>query len=78
MSTISIDEVKRDPLACFRRVEDGETLVVLRDDRPVAEIKPIVPATKASRPYGLCAGQFTLPDDFNDPLPGDMLEEFEG
>ena len=30
------------------------------------------------RPYGLCAGQFVVPDDFDAPLPDDILAAFEG
>lgn len=30
------------------------------------------------RPYGLCEGEFTVPDDFDDPLPEDILKAFEG
>jgi len=78
MSTISIDEMQYDPLGCLRRVEEGETLVVLRDERPVAEIKPLPAMTPQPRPFGLCAGQFTVPDDFDHPLPDDLLDDFEG
>jgi antitoxin (DNA-binding transcriptional repressor) of toxin-antitoxin stability system len=78
MSTISIHDVQRDPLACLRRVEEGETLVVVRDERPVAEIKPILPVAGAPRPFGLCAGQFVVPGDFDQPLPDEVLQEFEG
>jgi hypothetical protein len=31
-----------------------------------------------ARPFGLCAGEFVVPDDFNDPLPDDTLDDFEG
>jgi hypothetical protein len=31
-----------------------------------------------SRPIGLAKGQFTVPDDFNAPLPEDVLQAFEG
>jgi len=31
-----------------------------------------------SRPVGLCAGEFVVPDDFDDPLPENLLREFEG
>src|SRR5438034_318661 len=41
MTTISVHEIQRDPLGILRRVEDGETLLVLRDEQPVAEIKPV-------------------------------------
>jgi antitoxin (DNA-binding transcriptional repressor) of toxin-antitoxin stability system len=78
MSTISVHDILRDPLGCLRRVEDGETLVVLRDERPVAEIKPIPARAQQLRPFGLCVGQFTVPDDFDQPLPDEILKEFEG
>ena len=29
------------------------------------------------RPFGLCAGEFTVPDDFDDPLPQHVIKEFE-
>ena len=31
-----------------------------------------------SRPVGLAKGQFTVPDDFNTPLPEDIVQAFEG
>lgn len=39
---------------------------------------PEEPARSSSRPFGLCAGEFTIPDDFDDPLPEHVLREFEG
>jgi hypothetical protein len=35
---------------------------------------PLPPA----RPSGLAKGQFTVPDDFNAPLPEDVLQTFKG
>ena len=35
------------------------------------------PATQP-RPFGLCAGRFTVPADFDRPLPDEILKEFEG
>jgi antitoxin (DNA-binding transcriptional repressor) of toxin-antitoxin stability system len=78
MSTISIQEIQRDPRSFLGRVEAGEVLVVVRGDQPVAEVRPIVPAPTQQRPFGLCAGQFRVPDDFNTPLPEEILKEFEG
>jgi hypothetical protein len=28
--------------------------------------------------FGLCAGEFVVPDDFDDPLPDDLLADFLG
>jgi hypothetical protein len=33
--------------------------------------------TKQPRPFGLCAGEFTVPDDFDEPLPEEILSAFE-
>ncbi len=30
------------------------------------------------RPSGLCEGEFIVPDDFDDPLPEEILQSFEG
>jgi antitoxin (DNA-binding transcriptional repressor) of toxin-antitoxin stability system len=45
--------------------------------QPIAEIKPVSPTSQKIRPYGLCAGEFTVPDDFDAPLPEDILNSFE-
>ncbi|MBV7331366.1 type II toxin-antitoxin system Phd/YefM family antitoxin [Chloroflexi bacterium TSY] len=29
------------------------------------------------RPFGLCAGEFVVPDDFDEPLPNNILDLFE-
>lgn len=55
----------------------GETLIIFRSNKPIAELKPVV-SNKQLRPFGLCAGGFTVPDDFDVPLLGDFLSLFEG
>ena len=78
MNTISLQDLQRDPDALLDRVEAGEHLLVARNGRPVAELRP-VPATQPGlRPFGLCAGEFTVPDDFDSPLPEEVLRGFEG
>ena len=48
-------------------------------DKPVATIKPIEKnRPQALRPFGLCAGEFRVPDDFDDPLPEEIIKQFEG
>lgn len=78
MTPISISDLQRDPLAILRRVEEGETLLVMRDEQPVAEIKPAALKERQPRPYGLCAGEFSVPADFDEPLPESVLKDFEG
>ena len=34
--------------------------------------------TQKLRPFGLCAGESRVPDDFDAPLPEEIIEQFEG
>lgn len=77
MLCITIDEIQRDPSKYLRQVEAGETFVILQADKAIAELRPIA-SSKQLRPFGLCAGEFTVPNDFDAPLPEDLLNAFEG
>lgn len=78
MNTVSLQDLERDPAGLLNRVEAGECFVVARDGRPVAELRPLTLTVREPRPFGLAAGSFTVPDDFDAPLPDDLLEGFEG
>jgi antitoxin (DNA-binding transcriptional repressor) of toxin-antitoxin stability system len=78
MSIISVQDIQTNPLAFFRRVEAGESFVVVQGERPVAEVRPVATVASQPRPFGLCAGRFTVPTDFDRPLPDDVLKDFEG
>ena len=79
MSTITVQEIQSDPKTFLGRVEAGEAFVVVRGDHPLAEVRPLVgAAVDQLRPFGLCAGRFSVPDDFDAPLPEGILKDFEG
>lgn len=78
MTTITIEDIQRDLMGYLCRVEAGETFVIVQANKPVAEIKPIASGTKPLRPFGLCAGKFIVPDDFDATLPEDIIHQFDG
>ncbi len=78
MAAVTLQDLQRDPDALLDRVEAGEHLVVARGGRPVAELRPIPALQAGPRPFGLCAGEFTVPEDFDAPLPEEVLRAFEG
>jgi antitoxin (DNA-binding transcriptional repressor) of toxin-antitoxin stability system len=60
-------------------VETGAIIAVSRRHRVVAELHPAgLPRRTAPRPSGLCQGDFRLPDDFDAPLPAEVVAGFEG
>jgi len=52
--------------------------MVVEGEQILAQVHPLARASNGSRPYGLCAGQFAVPADFDQPLPADILQDFEG
>jgi antitoxin (DNA-binding transcriptional repressor) of toxin-antitoxin stability system len=78
MSRVSPEELQRNSDALLDRVEAGEHLVVIRGGHPIAELRPVAVTPPGPRPFGLCVGAFTVPNDFDTPLPEDILREFEG
>ena len=64
---------------CRRRVEasisPGDE--VRNRGVPVARLVP-VPPTRTPRVLGIFRGQFCVPDDFDAPLPDELLDLFEG
>lgn len=78
MSTISVHDIERDFPTFLQRVEAGESFLVVRGEQPLAEVRPVANSLIEPRPFGLCAGQFTVPRDFDEPLPEEIVKEFEG
>lgn len=44
----------------------------------MCEEKPDRDQPPKKRPFGLCGGEFTVPDDFDEPLPESILNDFDG
>lgn len=45
-----------------------------RKSELLAQLRPLSPASREPRPFGLCAGEFTVPADFDAPLPDDIVK----
>ena len=55
----------------------GEDVVIAKAGKPVVRLVPIE-GKQQRRKLGTLAGQFRVPDDFDDPLPDEILDAFEG
>lgn len=74
--TVNVHEAKTHLSRLLARVEEGEDIVIARASKPVARLSRYVAEPK-KRAMGLDAGLFEVPDDFDDPLPGEVLRSFE-
>ncbi|WP_341992819.1 type II toxin-antitoxin system prevent-host-death family antitoxin [Azorhizobium sp. AG788] len=78
MRTVNIDAAKTDLSRLVDDAAGGEEIIIARAGRPVARLVPLEgSAPRASRRLGRLAGQFTVPADFDGPLPTDLLDAFE-
>jgi prevent-host-death family protein len=74
---INVHEAKTHLSRFIEAVEAGEEVVIAKAGKPVARLVPIRRTTRR-RKLGLLDGKFKIPDDFNAPLPEDVLAEFTG
>lgn len=78
MDTVNIHQAKTNLSRLLSRVELGEEIVISNRGVPVAKLVPFRNALDRRSSLGQDRGKFTVPDDFNAPLPEDILAAFEG
>ena len=75
MTEVGVHEAKTHLSRLLRRVAMGEEIVSTSAGRPAARLVPVGPPRQ--REFGIDAGVFTVPEDFDAPLPTEVLDEFE-
>jgi prevent-host-death family protein len=76
VTKLNVHEAKTHLSRYLDRIEQGETIVLCRRGKPIAEIRPIRPVRREPRPIGLAKGQFSIPPEFFDPLPDEIMSYF--
>lgn len=77
MKAVNTHEAKTQFSRLLRRVAAGEEITIANRGIPVARLVPVAAAT-AKRKLGTFTGQITMPEDFDGPLPEELLSAFEG
>jgi prevent-host-death family protein len=75
MAEVNIHEAKTHLSRLLLRVAGGEEIVIARAGKPVARLVPVEP--KPQRVIGQDDGLFEVPDDFDAPLPDEVLALFQ-
>ena len=79
MQTINIHAAKTHLSRLVDEAAAGDEIILARAGKPVARLLPLAqPPAARHRVLGRLAGQVTIPADFDEPLPDDVLEAFEG
>jgi prevent-host-death family protein len=73
--SVGVHEAKTHLSRLLEDVAAGDEVVITRRGEPVATLGP--PPRPARRQFGMDEGRFVVPDDFDAPLPDELLAEFE-
>jgi prevent-host-death family protein len=74
---VNIHEAKTHLSRLLQRVANGEEVTIARAGVPVARLVAIENKQKV-RPLGMDRGRIWIADDFDAPLPDDLLRAFYG
>ena len=66
------------PLPDLSAFEGKRVEVIVVEEEPNSKRGETMPELKSLRPLGLYRGQFTVPDDFDEPLPAEIQKYFDG
>ena len=72
---VNIHEAKTHFSRLLERVALGEEVIIAKAGKPVAKLVAIG-ARRGLRKLGSAKGEFTVPDDFNAPLPKEIEDLF--
>jgi len=79
--TVTVEEAETRLSELLDEAAAGEAIIIAKSEGegPRARLTPLPPAEE-KRPvvYGALKGKIWIADDFDDPLPSDLLDLFEG
>jgi prevent-host-death family protein len=73
---VNIFEAKTNLSKLIAKVEKGEDVIIARAGKPVVRLTRLEPPKKPIR-FGGLKGKIWIEDDFDAPLPDEVLAEFE-
>ncbi|WP_448268266.1 type II toxin-antitoxin system Phd/YefM family antitoxin [Nostoc sp. DSM 114159] len=78
METVNIHQAETNLSQLLLRVEHGEEIIISDRGIPVAKLVPFRTSSNRRDSLGQDKGRFVVPEDFNAPLPDEMLVAFDG
>lgn len=78
MENVTIHQAETNLSELLARVELGEEIVISDQGVPIAKLVPLRTVSSRRASMGIDRGKFVIPEDFDAPLPEDILAAFEG
>ncbi len=77
MRIVNIHAAKTQLSRLVDAAASGEEIIIAKSGKPVARLGPLA-GPRPRRSLGILAGKLTVPEDFDAPLPAEVLDAFEG
>lgn len=77
MRTFNIHAAKTQLSRLVDAAAAGEEIIIAKAGKPVARLGPLA-GPRAKRRLGILAGKLRVPEDFDAPLPDEVIAGFEG
>ncbi len=77
MQKVNMHDAKTNFSKLVDAAANGEEIIIAKAGKPVARLVPLAQTVPLRRP-GSMKGQIRIADDFDAPLPEDILASFEG
>jgi prevent-host-death family protein len=78
MESVNIHYCKTNLSRLLSRVELGEEIIISNRGVPIAKLVPFHTSSNRLASLGMDRERFIVPEDFNAPLPEEILAAFEG
>lgn len=75
--TYNVQEAKENFPRLLEEVASGAEVIIAKEGKPLARLSRIEESVPKIR-FGVLKGKVKVPEDFDAPLPDEMLSEFEG
>jgi prevent-host-death family protein len=76
-AVVNLYEAKTSLSRLVERAAAGEEIIIAKAGKPKARLMPLVGKAEARQPGGW-EGKVWVAEDFDEPLPDDILASFEG
>lgn len=77
MGKVNIHQAKTQLSQLVELAAGGEEIIIAKAGKPVARLVPYAPKGEARRP-GQLRGKLRIKKNFDEPLPKELLDSFEG
>jgi len=78
MTTVNIHAAKTNFSQLVDQAAAGEEIIIAKAGQPMAKLVGLNAPPREKRRLGLLAGQAVIPPEFDEPLPDEVLDSFEG